>query len=56
MKLVKGLEHLASEEQLRKLRLSSLGKRRLREDILIIHNSLNGCWSKVGVRLLFQIM
>lgn len=56
MKLVKGLEKETSEEQLRKLKLFSLEKKRLSVDLIAFYSCLTGGSSVESVGLFSQVI
>jgi len=49
---VKGLQKKSRKEQMKQLELFSVGKRRLREDLIALHSYLKGGCREVGVDLL----
>jgi len=51
-KPVKGLQKKSRKEQMKQLELFSVGKRRLREDLIALHSYLKGGCREVGVDLL----
>jgi len=54
--MIKGLEHLLYEERLRNLGLCSLGKRRLRGDLINIYKYLQGGGRQMDEIRLFSVL
>ena len=48
MKIIRGLKYLPYKDRLRKLRLFSLEKRRLRGDLIVAFQYPKGAYSKSG--------
>ena len=55
MKMMKGLEHLPYEDRLRQLGLFSLEKRRLRGDLIVAFQYLEGAYKQEGNQLFTRV-
>ena len=52
--MFRGLEHLSYEDRLRELELFSMEKRRLRGDLIVAFQYLNGAYRKAGEGLFIR--
>lgn len=53
---MKDLECMSDEEWLRELKLFTLEKRRLRRDLITLHNHMKGDGGQVGIGLFSQVV
>ena len=54
--MIKGLEHLLYEKRLRNLGMFSLGKRRLRENLINVYKRLKGGGRQIDESRLFSVV
>ena len=54
--MMKGQDHLLYEERLSNLGLLSLGKRRLRGDLINVYKYLKGDWRQMDEARLFSVV